>query len=130
MMKAAAARKHSPSADEDRARVLARAVHGVADHLGLTNREISAILGISESSVTRLRQGRAMPYPGKEAEFAALLVRLYRSLDTLVGGDTRKATAWFRAPNAHLNGIPAERIRTIEGLVDVVQYLDAMRGKL
>ena len=75
MMKAAAARKHSPSANEDRARVLARAVHGVADHLGLTNREVAAILGISGSSVTRLRQGRAMPYPGKEAEFAALLVR-------------------------------------------------------
>jgi hypothetical protein len=29
-----------------------------------------------------------------------------------------------------VRGIPAERIRTVEGLVDVVQYLDAMRGRL
>jgi hypothetical protein len=55
---------------------------------------------------------------------------LYRSLDALVGGDDAKARAWLNSENAHLAGVPAERIRTVEGLVDVVQYLDAMRGRL
>jgi hypothetical protein len=36
----------------------------------------------------------------------------------------------LHADNTHVGGIPAERIRTVEGLVDVVRYLDAMRGTL
>ena len=37
---------------------------------------------------------------------------------------------WLHAPNHHLGGIPAERIRTVTGLVDAIEYLDAMRGKV
>jgi hypothetical protein len=57
-------------------------------------------------------------------------VRLYRSLDALVGGDDSQARAWLHAENAHLGGVPAQLIRRVEGLVDVIQYLDAMRGRL
>jgi hypothetical protein len=59
-----------------------------------------------------------------------LFVRLFRSLDAVVGGDEAQARAWFRASNHHLGGIPAERVQSVEGLVDVVNYLDALRGKL
>ena len=48
----------------------------------------------------------------------------------LFGGDDDKARAWLHANNDHLGGVPADRIRTVEGLVDVIQYLDAMRGRL
>jgi hypothetical protein len=55
-------------------------------------------------------------------------------LDAVVGGDEEKARAWFHAKNMHLGPgrviSPSERARTIEGLVDVAQYLDAVRGKL
>ena len=99
--------------------------------LQLSQRELAAILGASEASVSRMAQGsRRLAVPGKEAEIATLLVRLYRSLDTLVGGSPDKACAWFRADNHHLGGAPALRVRSIEGLVGVVNYLDAMRGKL
>ena len=63
-------------------------------------------------------------------ELALLLLRAFRSLDTLVGGDDAAAHRWMHADNAHLGGIPAVRIRTVEGLVDVVRYLDAVRGTL
>jgi hypothetical protein len=66
----------------------------------------------------------------KEGELALLFLRLFRSLDALVGGEETKARAWLHASNAHLEGVPAERIRRVEGLVDVVQYLDSMRGRL
>lgn len=80
--------------------------------------------------MSRLQRGRALDPQTKEGELALLFLRLYRSLDTLVGGDDEKARLWLHAENAHLRGVPAERIRTVEGLVDVVQYLDAMRGRL
>jgi len=66
----------------------------------------------------------------KEGELALLFLRLYRSLDALVGGDDLKARLWLHTTNDHLGGIPSDRIRTVEGLIDVVQYLDAMRGRL
>lgn len=120
-----------PAEADERARVLTRALLSVAGLLELSQRELSAVLGASEASVSRMAKGaRVLTVPGKEAELAALLVRLYRSLDSLVGGRSDQALAWFRAANHHLGGVPAERVRTVEGLVDVVHYLDAMRGKL
>jgi hypothetical protein len=55
---------------------------------------------------------------------------MFRSLDALVGGDDAQARAWLHAENAHLGGVPAERILRVEGLVDVIRYLDGMRGRL
>ena len=110
--------------------VLAKAALAAAEKLGLNGRQLAEIFGTSEASVSRLRTGRGLDPVRKEGELALLFLRLYRSLDTLVGGDEAKARDWFHAMNDHLGGIPADRIRTVEGLVDVVQYLDAMRGRL
>ncbi|MEO6528938.1 MAG: MbcA/ParS/Xre antitoxin family protein [Gemmatimonadaceae bacterium] len=110
--------------------VLAKATLAAAERLGLRNRHVAAIIGSSEASVSRLHNGRGLDPATKEGELALMLLRLYRSLDALVGGDDAKARAWLHAANDHVGGVPAERIRTVEGLVDVVQYLDAMRGRL
>jgi transcriptional regulator with XRE-family HTH domain len=110
--------------------VLTRAIGRAASALGLSQRELAQVIGVSEASVSRLGRGRALDPASKEGELALLLLRLYRSLDSLIGGDESKARAWVRGQNHHLGGIPAERIRTVPGLVDVVGYLDALRGKL
>ncbi len=110
--------------------VLTRAVRAAAERLGLRNRELAQVLGSSEASISRLSRGRLLDPGSKEGELALLLLRLYRSLDALVGGSDEKARAWLRAENAHVGGIPAERITKVEGLVDVVGYLDAVRGRL
>ena len=110
--------------------VLAKAALKAAQRLDLNGRELAEIIGTSEASISRLRAGRGLDPQRKEGELALLFLRLFRSLDALVGGDEAKARSWLHANNDHLGGTPAERIRTVEGLVDVVQYLDAMRGRL
>lgn len=110
--------------------VLAKAVLAAASRLGVRQRQLAAVLGSSEASVSRLQHGRVIDPASKSGELALLFVRLYRGLDALVGGDDDRARAWLHAQNDHLGGIPVERIRGVEGLVDVVQYLDAMRGRL
>ena len=110
--------------------VLAAALLAAAERLGLRGRELAAVIGTSEATISRLRFSRRLDPKSKEGELALLLLRAYRSLDALVGGDDDKARLWLRAENDHVDGVPAERIRTVEGLVDVVQYLDAMRGRL
>jgi hypothetical protein len=98
--------------------------------LGLRSRALGEIIGASEASISRLRGGRGLDPARKEGELALLFLRLFRSLDALVGGDDDRAREWLHSQNHHVGGIPADRIRSVEGLIDVVQYLDAMRGRL
>jgi hypothetical protein len=122
--------QRSAVAAPDPSEVLTKAVLSAAQRLGLRSRDLAAILGSSEASVSRLQRGRTIEPETKEGELALLLLRLYRSLDALVGGDDAQARAWLHAENRHLAGVPAQSIATVQGLVDVVQYLDAMRGRL
>ena len=110
--------------------VLTKALLSAAQRLGLKNREVARILGVSEASVSRLGTLRQLDPGSKEGELALLFLRLFRSLDAIVGGNEQQARAWLDAPNDHVSGVPRERICTVSGLVDVVQYLDAMRGRL
>src|SRR3954464_10355956 len=90
------------------AAVLTKAVQAAAGRLGLRNRDVGAILGASEASISRLRGTRTLRPDSREGELSVLFIRLYRSLDALVGGDDVKARQWFHAENRHLGGVPAE----------------------
>jgi transcriptional regulator with XRE-family HTH domain len=120
----------SPRTALDPGAVLAKAALAAAGRLALRQRQLAAVIGTSEATVSRLQHGRPIEPDSKPGELALLFVRLYRSLDALVGGDDAQARAWLHAENEHLGGVPAERIQTVEGLVDVIQYLDALRGRL
>jgi hypothetical protein len=120
----------SGAAASEPAAVLGKALLSAAGRLGLRPRQMATILGVSEASLSRVAHGRGIDPGSKEGELALLFLRLYRSLDALVGGDDERARAWLHAMNDHLGAVPAGRIVTVEGLVDVVQYLDAMRGRL
>lgn len=111
------------------ARVLTKAVVRAARSLGLPQRMLAAVVGVSESSASRLNRGRLIDPETKEGELAVLFLRVYRSLDALLGGNEAEARKWMHAPNGHLNGVPAELICGVAGLARVADYLDAMRGK-
>ena len=109
--------------------VLGKALFRAAELLDLNNAALARILGVSEASVSRLASGaRSIDPKSKEGELALLLIRVYRSLDALVGTDAAQRKAWLHSPNRALNGVPAELIQSAAGLVAVVSYLDAMRA--
>lgn len=111
------------------AAVLAKAVIRAAGHLGLSKTALGRVLGLSQASVTRLFQGSFQLDPAsKPGELALLLVRLFRSLDSIVGGEAA-ARAWLDGENAGLNGRPRDLILTPRGLVHVTDYLDAHRAR-
>lgn len=111
--------------------VLTKALCNLAKMYALSGKDLSDIIGISESSVTRLNQGKKRISPdSKEGEMALLLIRIYRSLNAMVGNNHEKAQAWLNSPNAYFHNKPIEEIKTIPGLISVLNYLDAMRGKL
>jgi len=110
--------------------VLSKAVVNVAERLGLSQAKLAMTLGLSKASVSRLFAGSYQLSPEKkEWEFAVLLVRLFRSLDAIVGGAAADALRWMNSENSALAGKkPIELISSTEGLVRVTYYLDARRG--
>jgi transcriptional regulator with XRE-family HTH domain len=121
----------SPSAAPAAAPTLAKAVIRAAGILGLSQTALAEVLGISKATASRLAAGTYRLDPGrkKEWELALLFVRMFRSLDAVVGHG-EQARAWLRGPNLALGRPPLEAIGSAEGLVRVVQYLDAVRGKI
>jgi hypothetical protein len=122
----------SPSAAKpDAGAVASKALLRAADLLGLSARDVSAVIGLSEATLSRLKRGgEAVRLTGKPYELALLFIRLYRSLDAIMGGDDAASRRWMHADNLALGGVPASRIRTVDGLANVVAYLDARRAPL
>jgi uncharacterized protein (DUF2384 family) len=125
MMSAAA---RNPVAKPDPSLVLTKAVARAAERLGISRALLARVLGVSPPTVTRLYKGEyKLDERRKEWEFALLFVRMFRSLDSIVGNE-KTAREWLESENRGLNGRPVDLIRQAEGLVRVVHYLDASRG--
>ncbi|MGQ0505755.1 MAG: antitoxin Xre-like helix-turn-helix domain-containing protein [Myxococcaceae bacterium] len=111
--------------------VLRKALVRAAERLGLNQAQLSRVIGVSESTMARIVAGSAqLDVDRKEGELALLLLRVFRSLDTVVGEDSASLKAWFHAENVHLGGVPAKLVQRAEGLVRVAEYLDGVRGTL
>jgi hypothetical protein len=111
------------------ATVVTKATTRAAERLGVRNTALSRIVGLSEPTVSRMRKGHYVIDPRhKSFELAVLFVRLYRSLDAIVGGDDAVAAAWLSNRNIALNGVPLDLIQTVGGLINVITYLDSRRA--
>ena len=110
------------------AAVLSKAVARAAERLNVSRSLLAKVLGVSPATISRLYAGEyQLDQKRKEWEFALLFVRAFRSLDSIVG-DEGTARKWLASGNKALNGRPVDLIANTEGLVRVVQYLDASRG--
>lgn len=118
-------------AQPQRRLILARAALRAAERLGLSGRQLAAIVGVSEPTISRWKRGESLPDEGtKPFELAALFVRVFRSLDAITGGDEHVARAWLNNANLALGARPIDAIGSVRGLVDVATYLDARRAPL
>jgi hypothetical protein len=109
--------------------VVTKAVLRAAAHLGMTNKVLAPVIGVSEATVSRMQSGQyVLSTREKSFDLAVLFARLYRSLDAIMGGDDAVAGAWLRNANEALQGTPLALIQTVSGLMNVIQYLDARRA--
>ncbi len=109
--------------------VITKAVVNAAERLGLNARMLAAVIGVSEATVSRMkRQDHLLERDSKPFELGVLFVRLFRSLDAIVGGDEAVARQWLRNSNLALGAAPQDKITSISGLTDVLAYLDARRA--
>jgi Protein of unknown function (DUF2384) len=119
----------SEAARPEAGAVVTKAVVRAADRLRLTARILATVIGVSEATVSRMkRQEFGLESGTKPFELAVLFIRLFRSLDAIVGGDDAVAASWLANPNATLDARPIEKVQNVSGLVDVIAYLDARRA--
>ncbi len=120
-----------PAINPNPAAVLSKATVRAAEQLDLKQAQLAKVLGLSAATVSRLAAGAwRLPQGGKTWELAAAFVRLYRSLSAVTGGGVQAMRDWLHSDNDALGGQPAQRILSAEGLFHVVQYLDAVRGRI
>lgn len=105
--------------------VLSKALINAGKALGFSQTDIGKIIGKDRSSIAR-----GLDPQSKAGELALLLIRCYRSLFVLVGGNSEDMKHWMNTRNKHTGGVPAEQVTTVQGLNNVLSYLDAMRGKV
>lgn len=103
--------------------VLAKALANAGRGLGLSQEAVGVVIGRERTTFSR-----GLDPASKAGELALLLIRCYRSLFTLVGGDADNMRHWMHTENRDTGGIPAEQVRSVQGLARVTEYLDAMRG--
>ena len=115
----------------ERGAVVGKAVVRAARALGLTNATLAPVLGVSEATVSRMAAGAYALVPGsKPYELALLVVRLFRSLDALMGGEEPSMRDWMSSFNLALDGVPGEQVRRVTGLVNAVAYVDSARARI
>jgi hypothetical protein len=111
------------------AAIVTKAAVRAAARLGLSNRSLARVLGLSEATVSRMGAGTYLLKSGdKPFELALLFLRMFRGLDALCGGDEQVSRAWLRNENLALGGVPAAQIESLAGIIHVVGYLDAQRA--
>lgn len=111
--------------EPEKKNVLAKALLNAGKSLGLTQDEIGVVVGRDRSAFSR-----GVEPESKSGELGLMLIRCYRSLYAMVGGDEETMKHWMQTSNKYFKAIPATEIKTISGLVAVVDYLDAIRGKV
>jgi uncharacterized protein (DUF2384 family) len=116
---------------EDDSRILTGAVAKVADLWGWSNAKLGAVLGLSPATASRLRSEQTRLDPvSKSFEVGQFLVRLFRSLDALMGSDDAAARTWLTSANLDLEARPIELIDSFKGLIMVCDYVDAYRARV
>ena len=108
--------------------MLSKAVVRAAARLGVRQGELATVIGVSPAVVSRVANGAQLPETGKTLELATLFIRVFRSLDAIVGGEEKVAAAWLREANTALGARPLDVLKTVAGLTSTLAYLDARRA--
>ena len=112
--------------EPSQAAVLGEAFANAGRFLGMSQADLGSVIGKDRTAVSR---GRLDP-DSKAGELALLFIRCYRALYALTGGNAKHMAHWMHTENRHTGGVPVEQVKTVQGLIAVLEYLDAIRGKL
>jgi hypothetical protein len=115
--------EHRPHA----ALVLSKATRRAAEQPGLSDADLVEVLSVSTSSIDQLvAEQRVIDPASKEGQLAAILTRICRALDALLG-DAMRHSQWMQSHTTALNGKAIDLIKTPAGITHTLDYLDSIQ---
>jgi len=106
--------------------VLIEATIKASYNLGISKSTLNHIVGYDLN--TKDKNFEVLSTFGKKS---LSLIRIYKCLYAMYDGNFQHMRLWINGFNSGTNGIPLEQIQTDPGLIDVLEYLEAMHyGKL
>ena len=109
--------------------VVLKAFNNACKELGVSRDEASLIVGVDKATLNR-NKTKGFDPQSKTGELCLQFVRVYRSLFAIAGGDESFMRHWLTTHNTALSGKPLQLMFSIIGLIQVNEYLDALRGKV
>ena len=104
---------------------LTKEFFAATESMGLANKEISLILGVSEPTISRAKKRDVYFSRTRHHQWliAELIIKTCREL-TRIYDHPRKEKHWFTTYNHPLRAFPIDLIYRYEGLVEVVRHLE------
>jgi uncharacterized protein (DUF2384 family) len=98
----------------------------VTNFLGLSNREVGEILGVSEATISRAKKRERYFAQNRHHQWrvAELLIQAAQEL-TRIYDHPRKEKHWFTTYNSDLRAFPITLLHSTEGLIEVVRHLES-----
>jgi len=97
--------------------ILLEAINNAAGTCGVSKTELNNIIGLSgRKNIARLSK--------EQNDRAVLFIRLHELLYCQFSGNTEQIQLWLKGHNKGTDGVPAKQIKTKEGLVTVIEYLN------
>ena len=109
--------------------VLAEAVLKTANLLGLSNTQLTAVMGLDLASMNQIEFSAVLEPTSAHSEAGLLLIRLYQSLSALTGGDSEWIDYFMNACNTATDGIPIQQIQNRKGLEKVLMVVEALNNR-
>lgn len=105
--------------------VVTKATVTAAERLGIDPPALAGIVGLPEDKICGMQCLDHLLERGSEPlERSLMLLRLFRNLNVMASGDCDIAKAWLVRHNEALGSVPAEKIQTVDGLGEVLTYLE------
>lgn len=93
--------------------------------MGLKGSHLAQIIGTSPATISRMRSGaHFLKRKTKSYELALVLLRLHRSLMIVMREDVDAVKTWMTSYNDELADVPARKILTAHGLVNVLARIE------
>lgn len=80
--------------------------------------------------MSRLKADPILDPTSKQGEMALLLIRMYRAIYVLTGGDSEWIHYFMNSYNDMTRGVPIEQVQSNSGLVLVLHFVGTIRGEI
>ncbi|WP_119344255.1 MbcA/ParS/Xre antitoxin family protein [Facilibium subflavum] len=113
--------------------IIAKSLENASKLYGISQADIAKVLHMSNSAFSKAKNQNSNSFSPDTitGELALYFIKIIRSLDAIYGGNEEICKKWLTNNNNDFDGKkPLELMRSVKGLVFIMNYLDYYRGRV